>query len=231
MESNKTANRMHPLVAGAAVSVMVVSLTGVAAMTGMLPNSHGSITSPSGNSLGSSIGEAAAATSPAALLQGEPDREQADSVLPQAHGRLVDDSDAPPSSALAGTRRQNSAQPSTVAKAPAACRSCGHVESVQIIKQAAESSGIGMLAGAVLGGVLGNQIGDGSGRKIATVAGAVGGGYAGNEVEKRTRANTSYHVRVRMENGAVRTFPFTKQPSWSAGDRVRIVKGRLAARA
>lgn len=231
MESNKTANRMHPLVAGAAISVMLVSLTGVAAMTGMFPNSHSSSTSPSGNSLGSSIGKAAAASSPEALLQGEPARERADSVPPHAYLRPMDDSDGPPSAALAGTQRQNSAQPSTVAQAPAACKSCGRVESIQIVKQAAEPSGVGMVAGAVLGGVLGNQIGDGSGRKIATVTGAVGGGYAGNEVEKRTRANTSYHVRVRMENGTVRTFPFTKQPSWSAGDQVRIVKGRLTARA
>jgi len=33
-------NRIHPLVAGAAISVMLASLTGVAAMTGLLPNSH-----------------------------------------------------------------------------------------------------------------------------------------------------------------------------------------------
>jgi uncharacterized protein YcfJ len=39
----------------------------------------------------------------------------------------------------------------------------------------------------VLGGLIGNQIGGGNGRALATVAGAVGGGYAGNEVEKRMR--------------------------------------------
>ena len=41
METNKQSKRIHPLIAGAAVSVMVASLTGVAAMTGLLPNSHG----------------------------------------------------------------------------------------------------------------------------------------------------------------------------------------------
>lgn len=117
-----------------------------------------------------------------------------------------------------------------VAQAPAACKSCGRVESVQAIQQAAQPSGVGMVAGAVLGGVLGNQIGGGSGRKIATVAGAVGGGYAGNEVEKRTRATTTYQVRVRMNDGVVRSFPFNRQPAWSTGDKVRVVNGHLTAR-
>ena len=43
---------------------------------------------------------------------------------------------------------------------------------------------IGTLAGAVIGGVLGHQVGGGSGRDIATAAGAAGGGYAGNRIQK-----------------------------------------------
>lgn len=44
---------------------------------------------------------------------------------------------------------------------------------------------IGTAAGAIVGGLLGNQVGGGSGKKIATVAGAVGGGLAGREVQGR----------------------------------------------
>src|SRR2546428_10899093 len=40
MEMNQPSKRIHPLMAGAAVSVMLVSLLGVAAITGVLPNSH-----------------------------------------------------------------------------------------------------------------------------------------------------------------------------------------------
>src|SRR5215469_7330590 len=43
---------------------------------------------------------------------------------------------------------------------------------------------IGTVAGAVVGGVLGHQVGGGSGRDLATVAGAAGGGYAGNRIQK-----------------------------------------------
>lgn len=43
---------------------------------------------------------------------------------------------------------------------------------------------LGTIAGALIGGVVGHQIGGGSGRDIATVAGAAGGGYAGNRIQK-----------------------------------------------
>lgn len=42
----------------------------------------------------------------------------------------------------------------------------------------------GTIAGALIGGVLGHQVGGGSGRDLATVAGAAGGGYAGNRIQK-----------------------------------------------
>ena len=41
----------------------------------------------------------------------------------------------------------------------------------------------GTAAGAVVGGLLGNQIGDGSGRKVATVGGAVAGGAVGRKLQ------------------------------------------------
>lgn len=50
----------------------------------------------------------------------------------------------------------------------------------------------GTAVGAVVGGLLGNQVGGGNGKKIATVAGAVGGGYAGNQVQGRMQANDTY---------------------------------------
>lgn len=39
----------------------------------------------------------------------------------------------------------------------------------------------------MIGVLLGNHVGGGHGKTLATIAGAVGGGYIGNEVEKRTR--------------------------------------------
>ncbi len=50
----------------------------------------------------------------------------------------------------------------------------------------------GTAIGAVVGGLLGNQVGGGTGKKIATVAGAVGGGYAGNKVQEGMQERDTY---------------------------------------
>ncbi|MBS7457976.1 glycine zipper 2TM domain-containing protein [Coralloluteibacterium stylophorae] len=51
----------------------------------------------------------------------------------------------------------------------------------------------GTAIGAVAGGLLGNQVGGGSGRKIATAAGAIGGGIAGNKIQEHNQ-NNSYET-------------------------------------
>jgi uncharacterized protein YcfJ len=50
----------------------------------------------------------------------------------------------------------------------------------------------GSVLGAVAGGLLGNQVGGGGGRALATVAGAVGGGYAGNKIQENLQARDTY---------------------------------------
>lgn len=230
MEINNTSNRIHPLVAAAAVSVMLVSLVGVAAITGVLPNSH------------SSAAPAATLAAPptsAAIVPTTP-------LDPKVAANNVVNPPAKPAAAPAThshkshaprVARTTQSQPRTyeysapVAQAPSVCYSCGRVESVNAVQQAAQPSGLGVVAGAVLGGVLGNQVGGGNGKKIATVAGAVGGGFAGNEIEKRTRSTTTYQVRVRMEDGTIRTFPYNGQPGWNVGDRIKVVNGYLTAQA
>ena len=51
----------------------------------------------------------------------------------------------------------------------------------------AHYSPLGIGLGAVVGGLLGTQVGGGNGRTLATIAGAVGGGYLGNEIAKRNQ--------------------------------------------
>jgi outer membrane lipoprotein SlyB len=109
------------------------------------------------------------------------------------------------------------------------CGDCGNVESVRTITTRAHGSGVGAAGGAILGGLLGNQVGSGHGRQLATVAGAVGGAVVGNQVEGNMNANTSYEIRVRLDDGTLRTFHQQSTPRWRHGDRVRIVKGSLRA--
>lgn len=101
----------------------------------------------------------------------------------------------------------------------------------------------GTAIGAVAGGLLGNQVGGGKGRTLATVAGAVGGGYAGNRIEASrqkgqvttsverkcsTVNNTSskivgYDVRY-VYNGVTRTVRMDHDP----GDKVQVQEGVTA---
>jgi outer membrane lipoprotein SlyB len=107
------------------------------------------------------------------------------------------------------------------------CGNCGNIESIRAIKTRARGSGVGAAGGALLGGLLGNQVGSGHGRQLATVAGAVGGAVMGNQVEGNMKADTSYEIRVRLDDGTLRTFHQHSAPPWRTGDRVRIVKGTL----
>ena len=109
------------------------------------------------------------------------------------------------------------------------CGTCGNVESVRTITTRARGSGVGAAGGAILGGLLGNQVGGGHGRQLATVAGAVGGAVVGNQVEGNMKATQSYEIRVRLDDGTLRTFRQHSAPRWRNGDRVRIVKGSLRA--
>src|SRR3954452_4161851 len=47
----------------------------------------------------------------------------------------------------------------------------------------------GAIAGALIGGILGHQVGAGRGRDVATAAGAVGGAVAGSDIAGRARHN------------------------------------------
>jgi uncharacterized protein YcfJ len=44
----------------------------------------------------------------------------------------------------------------------------------------------------VVGGLLGHEVGGGTGKVLATVAGAAAGGYAGNKIEQRVQRGDTY---------------------------------------
>ena len=111
--------------------------------------------------------------------------------------------------------------------ASAACKECGTVTSVNTVKKEGEGSGLGAVLGGVAGGVLGHQVGSGRGKDVATVAGAAGGAYVGHQVEKNQKSSTTYVVNVRMEDGSARTFNFSGQTSYKAGDKVKVIDKKL----
>ena len=139
-------SRIHPLIAVAAGAVILVSLLGAAAMTGILPTSN------------AKVPDSVAVTAPA-----------------DAHTSLQNAASQKPTTHKTTTQvASNSTAPAQPAAAPAA--------------PAQKNSAVGIGIGAVVGGLLGNQVGSGDGKTLATIAGAVGGGYVGNEIAKKQAA-------------------------------------------
>lgn len=102
------------------------------------------------------------------------------------------------------------------------CATCGSVESVTAVERPGKPSpiSVGSVAGGVIGAALGNQVGRGNGRTLATVLGAVGGGFAGHAIEGQVRKETVYQVGVRMEDGSRRTVESSTAPA--VGSRVTV---------
>ena len=159
MNTIKTSTRIHPLIATAAVSVTLVSLLGVAAITGLLPNSHSTITSAIPAATVQRAAPAAAVVEQKPLARRRTEIQHVRTEQPIKRITQVESSQQTAPAPVAAP------QPTPVAR----------------------NSPVGIGVGAVIGGLLGSQVGGGDGKTLATIAGAVGGGYIGNEVAKRNQ--------------------------------------------
>ena len=234
MDTSSPRPGLHPMLWVAAASVTAVSLAGVARLTGLLP---------------------ASSPEPAPVVAVQP--APADTpVAPPAAPKVADAPVAEPPARVdhAPAPRHETPKPKAVAKttpAPAAtaqgaepvvpagrpvadvpppppvCRDCGVIESNETHQVKGEGSGLGAVGGALLGGILGNQVGEGSGKKLARIGGAVLGGFAGNEVERRERSTVRYDVTVRLDDGTRRVLTQSQAPAWREGDRVRLHNGEI----
>jgi outer membrane lipoprotein SlyB len=111
-----------------------------------------------------------------------------------------------------------------------ACVGCGKVLSVRVIEKDGEGGAVGLVAGGLAGALLGNQIGKGGTRDVATIAGAAGGAYAGKKIEEKARSTKHWQVAVRFDNGDEKTYSFDKDPGFSAGSEVRASGGGIVHR-
>jgi uncharacterized protein YcfJ len=102
----------------------------------------------------------------------------------------------------------------------------------------------GTAIGAVVGGLLGNQVGGGKGRTLATVAGAAGGGYAGHEIQKNHQENNTVqsvqkHCTTVNDNAGDRVVAYdvsyeykgvtrTVRMDHDPGDKLQVQEGVVA---
>lgn len=191
--------RTHPLIITAAVAVILASGIAIASMTGLLPSSNANMSDQ----------EIAQMEENARLEEATKAKEEA-------------------AAKKAASKPVASSKPAPV-KTAAACNTCGRVVEIRQRTVQGEGSGIGAVAGGVVGGLLGNQIGGGSGKKVATAAGVVGGAVLGNKIEKDRNATTQYDVVVQYDAGGSDVFSFSSPPSWQSGDRVKVVNGQITS--
>jgi outer membrane lipoprotein SlyB len=110
------------------------------------------------------------------------------------------------------------------------CQECARVTSINVTEKRGESNAVGLLAGGAAGALLGNQVGSGNGRSVATVAGALGGAYAGKKIQENANSRKIWNVHVKYDNGHTGQFAFERDPGLRNGDLVRKTGGSLARR-
>ncbi|WP_434111482.1 glycine zipper 2TM domain-containing protein [Paraburkholderia caffeinilytica] len=227
--SNPQRSRIHPLVAGAAVAVILASATGIAAMTGLLPTSH-AVTEPA---LPATTVAAQVASAPAAVPQASPVQQTAQQPIQQAappRPHVYHPHSTPAAAAPRYANNQGYQAPYESAPArPVADPYAGEVVAINTVQAPEPTTGLGALGGAVAGGLVGNQIGGGRGKIFTTIAGVVGGGLAGNGIEHAVRKQTTYQVQVRMQDGSYRNFSYPTQPDVQIGERVHVSGDSLTA--
>ncbi|MCX9155243.1 glycine zipper 2TM domain-containing protein [Niveibacterium sp. 24ML] len=247
---------MHPMMWVAAGSVSLFSLTGIAALTGMIPArlleptpdplanaASAAVTPPPLAAPIASAGEAtvtvpqaavpaSAATPPANTKPApKPASKPAPTHKPEAHREKTAPVRATEAEAAPRAIPTRTPDDKPRAVTVAQCYDCGVVENVQAVEQAGEGSGLGAVGGAVLGGVLGHQVGEGQGKQLARIGGAILGGIAGHQAEKQIRKTSHYEVTVRMDDGSRKTLTQTTATTWHTGERVRVENGVIVGRA
>ncbi|MBG6222943.1 MULTISPECIES: glycine zipper 2TM domain-containing protein [unclassified Janthinobacterium] len=205
-----TTKSLHPLVLAAAVAVLLFCGVGTAALMGWLPSSQGGAQTLAASTSAEQLASLQENRPPQSVPEPQP-QQQAQQPAQQAQ------------------QPQQPQQQYATAPAPQVCSNCGVIEAIHEVNTRAEGSGVGAAGGAVVGGLLGNQVGGGHGKQLATVLGAVGGAVAGNQIEGSVRATRSYNIVVRLDNGKTRTVHQSAAPNWRQGDRVRVVNGGLRA--
>ena len=106
----------------------------------------------------------------------------------------------------------------------------GTVEGVRAVRLTEDKPIVGTVAGAALGGLLGNSIGHGGGRAAATVIGAVGGGIAGNAIERHVTAQDGQEIVIRLDSGTTIALVQGGAQGFETGQRVRVLTGPKGSR-
>jgi outer membrane lipoprotein SlyB len=206
--------KIHPWVLAGALALLAMSALGVGIATGRIPSSFSKEETIADRGM-------IAVEERSADKMGEAEQKVLDPTKSEATQRARAERTAKTAAPAKAVDRQKVAavEPAPLAKA---CENCGVVTAVEEVREQGEGTGIGALGGGVAGAVIGNQVGRGTTRKIATIAGAAAGAYGGHQAEKYIRGTIRYDVTVRMDDGTYRTISEKTNPALQPGDKVKV---------
>ena len=99
------------------------------------------------------------------------------------------------------------------------------VEAVRQVTIQRDSKGVGVVGGAVVGGLAGSSVGGGRGQDIATVLGAIGGMVAGQAIEEKANQRPGLEITVKYDSGETRIIVQEADVDVRPGDRVQVITG------
>ena len=106
----------------------------------------------------------------------------------------------------------------------------GVEESVREVRLTGPYTGVGGASGAALGMVAGSHVGGGSGQVAGAIGGAILGGIIGSNVERSATERPGLELTVLLDSGRYLAVVQEADEQFKAGDRVRVLAGRGAAR-
>jgi outer membrane lipoprotein SlyB len=153
-----------------------------------------------------------------AAAQAAADKANKEALDAQAKAKAAQDA----ANAQATAAQTAQAERARLAQVAALCDTCGIVTGVRSEKRKGKGGALGIIGGAVGGGLLGSQIGKGDGSKVATVGGAVGGAVLGNEIQKHMSRKTIHITSIQMKDGSTRSYESEAAPTWAVGNSVKL---------
>ena len=104
----------------------------------------------------------------------------------------------------------------------------GTVESVRPVRLSEDKPIEGIIAGAAIGGLLGESLGNGG--IGAVLLGTVAGGFAGNAIQRDLNEEDGQEIVIRLDSGSTIAVVERGRQAFEPGERVRVLTGPKGSR-
>ncbi len=100
----------------------------------------------------------------------------------------------------------------------------GEIINVRPVEIEGSVSGLGTIAGAIIGHAVGGTIGEGSGQSLARALGIIGGALLGMAAEEGASHQRGLEITVQLDYGEVIAIVQAADEGFHVGDRVKVLR-------